>query len=170
MSEPTDSGDLDWQQHISANLVHSLDAAALNTAKLAPNPKQLFGDKKPRLSLLPLAGQLAQEEAQRDGMLKYGEQNWRDQPVECMTYVDAAKRHLELYLNGEAKARDTQVQNLGAVMACCAILLDAEMHGTMIDNRRHSPAACDALHEAEKMVQHLRTMQIIRDSQKEAIP
>lgn len=130
--------------------------------KLAPNPKQLFGDKKPRLTLLPLVAQLAQEEAQRDGMLKYGELNWRDQPVEAMTYLDAAKRHLELFINGEARARDTKVSNLGAVMACCAIILDAEAHGTLIDNRRPSPAACDALHEAEKMVLHLRRAQTKR--------
>ena len=92
-------------------------------------------------------------------MLKYGEYNWRDQPVEAMTYLDAALRHLQLYMNGEARARDTNVQNLGAVMACCAILLDAEANGSLIDNRRKSKAACDALHQAEKMVAHLRKAQ-----------
>ena len=130
---------------------------------LPPNPKQLFGDKKPRLSLIPLIAQLAQEEAQRDGMNKYGEYNWRDQPVEAMTYLDAALRHLQLYLNGEKLARDTKVQNLGAVMACCAILIDAEANGTMIDNRRHSKAACDALHDAEEMVAHLKAAQALRE-------
>ena len=126
---------------------------------LPPNPKKLFGDKKPRLSLLPLVAQLAQEEAQRDGMLKYGEYNWRDNPVEAMTYLDAALRHLQLFINGEAKARDTRVSNLGAVMACCAIILDAEANGSLIDNRRKSKAACDALHKAEKMVAHLKEAQ-----------
>lgn len=132
---------------------------SVTTGALPPNPKKIFGDKKPRLSLLPLVGQLAQEEAQRDGMLKYGEYNWRDNPVEAMTYLDAALRHLQLFMNGEAKARDTGVSNLGAVMACCAIILDAEANGALIDNRIKSKAACDALHEAEKMVLKLRKAQ-----------
>ena len=40
-----------------------------------------------------------------------------------------------------------KVKNLGAVIACCAILIDAELYGTMIDNRNHNPKACDLLHE-----------------------
>ena len=131
-----------------------------------PNPKQAFGNKKPRLSLTPLSAQIAQSEAQMDGALKYGEVNWRTDPVEAMTYVDAALRHLRLYENGENLARDTKVRNLGAVMACCAILIDAEAHGTLIDNRNHSPATCDMLHEAEKMVKHLKDMQDERDKKK----
>ena len=131
-----------------------------------PNPKQAFGNKKPRLSLTPLSAQIAQSEAQMDGALKYGELNWRTDPIEAMTYVDAALRHLRLYENGENLARDTKVRNLGAVMACCAILIDAEVHGTLIDNRNHSPDTCDMLHEAEKMVQHLKDMQAERDKQK----
>ncbi len=131
------------------------------------NPKQAFGDKKPRLTLLPMTAMLAQEEAHRDGALKYGEQNWRDQPVEIMTYVDAAMRHLRLFENGERYARDTKVDNLGAVMACCAIIIDAMAHESVIDNRRPSTAACDALHDrGEKMVAHLREMQSQREAAK----
>lgn len=128
-----------------------------------PNPKEIFGDRKPRLSLIPLSGQLAQFEAQFDGKLKYGEVNWRKTGVEAMTYVDAAMRHLQLYANGEKHARDTGVQNLGAVMACCAIIIDAEAHNMLIDNREISPEACDMLHEAEKMVSKLKEMHVLRE-------
>jgi len=128
-----------------------------------PNPKKIFGDRKPRLSLVPLSGQLAQFEAQWDGCLKYGEVNWRHDPVEAMTYVDAAMRHLQLYSHGEELARDTTVQNLGAVMACCAILIDAKVHGTLLDNRSISPVECDLLHQAEAMVAKLRDMQVVRE-------
>jgi hypothetical protein len=129
-----------------------------------PNPKQIYGDKKPRLSLTPLSAQLAQWEAQYDGLLKYTEVNWRKNPIEALTYVDAAMRHLRLYENGENFARDTRVQNLGAVMACCAILIDAELHGTLIDNRHHSPQTCDLLHKrGEEMVRVLREAQAQRE-------
>lgn len=128
------------------------------------NPKKQFGDKKPDLRLLPLTAQLAQWEAHCDGRNKYGEFNWRINPVEANTYINAAKRHLELYAAGEEHARDTHVQNLGAVMACCAILIDAAEHDTLIDNRVKSSVDCDALHNAELMVERLRNMQMERDA------
>lgn len=133
---------------------------------LPANPKQVYGDKKPDLRLLPLTGQLAQWEAHKDGALKYGPFNWRETPVEANTYINAAKRHLELYAAGEEVARDTQVQNLGAVMACCAILIDAAAHDTLIDNRYISPVDCDVLEAAENMVAHLRAAQAEREANK----
>jgi hypothetical protein len=138
--------------------------------KLEDNPKKAFGDKKPGLHLNPLSAQIAQWEAQFDGALKYGEVNWRDQPVEAMTYIDAAIRHIRLYENGEKYARDTKVQNLGAVMACCAILIDAELHGTLIDNRKVSPQTCDLLHtRGEIMVKMLREAQKGREATQEKV-
>lgn len=134
---------------------------------LAPNPKQLMGDKKPPLHLLPLAGMVHQSLAQLDGALKYGVENWNDQPVEAATYIGAALRHLQLYKYGEAHARDTTVHNLGGVMACCAILLDAELNGNLIDNRRPSKATCDLLHQAEAVVSVLKDRQAAREAAKE---
>lgn len=137
--------------------------------KLPPvNPKQIYGDKKPNLSLLPLTAQLAQWEAQMDGALKYGRENWRENPVEIMTYVDAARRHLALFEHGEQYARDTTVHNLGAVMACCAIIIDSMAHGTAVDNRNHSKVACDLLHtRGEEMVKVLKDMQREREAKRE---
>lgn len=131
------------------------------------NPKQQFGDKKPDLRLIPLIGQLAQWEAHKDGAIKYGPFNWREIPVEANTYINAAKRHLELWAAGEEHARDTGVNNLGAVMACCAILLDAQAHHSLVDNRYVSQADCDALHSAENMVAHFRELYLEKDGEKE---
>lgn len=127
------------------------------------NPKQAFGDKKPDLRLLPLSGQLAQWEAHKDGANKYGPFNWRINAVEANTYINAALRHLQLYAAGEERARDTNVSNLGAVMACCAILIDAEKHSKLIDNRYKSSVECDLLHQAEEMMIKLRKAQEERD-------
>jgi hypothetical protein len=129
---------------------------------LPPNPKQIFGDKKPPLAYIPLSGQLAELEALYDGMLKYGPHNWRDAPVEAMTYIEAAMRHLQLYKVGEEITRDTLVQNLGAVKACCTILIDAALHGTLIDNRRHSQLEADLLHHGEQWVAQLKDMRAKR--------
>lgn len=128
------------------------------------NPKQLFGDKKPPLGNVPMVSMLALMEALYDGALKYGLYNWRKNPVEAMTYVHAAERHLRLFAAGEEQARDTLVSNLGAVMACCAILLDAQAHGTLIDNRQHSTVDADALHAAEGWIARLKEMQRQREA------
>ncbi len=130
------------------------------------NPKQQYGDKKPPLGRLPLAGQIHQSLAHLDGGYKYGFDNWLTNAVEAMTYVNAASRHLELYKCGENHARDTRVHNLGGVMACCAILLDAEINGMLIDDRTPNKAACDLLHNAEEMVTLLKDMQKKRDEAK----
>ena len=137
---------------------------------LPPNPKQLFGDKKPDLRLLPLTAQLAQWGAHKDGANKYGPFNWRENPVQANTYVNAAKRHLELFAAGEEYARDTGVSNLGAVMACCAILIDAAEHGTLIDDRYKSKVDADALHNAERIVANLRALQEERNKNMSTIP
>jgi hypothetical protein len=130
------------------------------------NPKQAFGDKKPSLSYVPLSAVLAMMEALYDGALKYGPHNWRENPVEAMTYVEAARRHIELWKVGEEITRDTEVKNLGAVMACCVILIDAQAHGTLIDNRPFSPVEADLLHEAEAWVTRLREKQRERETKK----
>lgn len=128
------------------------------------NPKQQYGDKKPALAQLPLVGMVAQSLAHMDGDYKYNFRNWRNDPVEAITYVNAALRHLMLWAEGEELARDTQVPNLGGVMACCAILLDAQANDTLIDNRSKSQAACDSLHDAEKIVQFLKQLALDRDA------
>ena len=130
----------------------------------SPNPKQAYGDKKPALAQLPLAGMAAQSLAHMDGDYKYGFRNWRDDPVEAITYVNAALRHLMLWAEGEEDARDTGVPNLGGVMACCAILLDAQANDTLIDNRSKSGAACDVLHDYEEKVSRLRKMAVDREA------
>jgi len=130
------------------------------------NPKQAMGDKKPPMAYVPMVAELAMLEALYDGALKYGPYNWRDRSVEVMTYVHAAERHLKLFSVGEELTRDTLVRNLGAVMACCAILLDAQAHGTMIDDRRHSKVDADALHDAESWVSRLKEKQRQREAEK----
>lgn len=129
---------------------------------LPPNPKQIFGDKKPPLGYIPLSAQLAELEALYDGMLKYGPLNWRTQPVEAMTYIEAAIRHMQLFKVGEEITRDTLVNNLGAVKACCTILIDAIAHGTLIDNRPKSQIEADLLHAGEEWVARLKDKQVER--------
>jgi hypothetical protein len=104
------------------------------------NPKTALGMKKPDLSVVPPAGLLHLATAMMNGAQKYGPFNWRDQPISARTYVAAAMRHLLEYLDGADFSSDTissgrPVHQLAHVMACCAIVLDAEAAGTLMDNR-----------------------------------
>lgn len=102
---------------------------------VSTNPKKAQGMKKPPLHLVPASAIVEMSQAFADGANKYGPFNWRIDPVDTTTYVSAAQRHLALFFNGQDRTSDTDVHNLAAVMACCAILLDAAASGTLIDDR-----------------------------------
>lgn len=102
------------------------------------NPKAAVGRAKPPLHAIPPVAQVWLGLGMEDGEHKYGLMNWRTRPVDAATYYDAAVRHLLAWWDGERVADDSKVHHLGHVMACCAILLDAEAQGTLVDNR---PAA-----------------------------
>src|SRR5690606_11875964 len=73
--------------------------------------------------------------AHMQGALKYGHFNWRDDPVSISTYIDACKRHIDLYVAGQRDASDTGIHNLAHAMCCLSIVMDAELHNTLIDDR-----------------------------------
>lgn len=100
-----------------------------------PNPKKAFGETKPNLALIPPVALLHMAMALEDGDRKYGAFNWRKDPVEAMTYIAAAMRHLQNWLDGEETTADSVVHNLGCVMAGCGIVLDSQALGILIDNR-----------------------------------
>ncbi len=111
------------------------------------NPKDLVGQTKVQTWLVPPAGKIATAEALMDGAKKYGPYNWREKGVKTTVYISAIERHLMAYLDGEDVASDSKVHHLGHVMACCAILLDAEAQGNIVDDRPIHGAASRLLAE-----------------------
>lgn len=99
------------------------------------NPKQIFGDTKVPLQLLPTIALVEWAGAQAEGARKYGAFDWHQNKVEYMTYVGAMQRHIIDAVHRETRDKDSQIHPLGHVMACCGILLDAEATGQLIDNR-----------------------------------
>lgn len=110
-----------------------------------PNPKARYGAQKPDLSLIPPVALAHMALAMEEGARKYGAFNWRESPVEARTYVAAALRHLGDWLDRTDKASDSDVQNLGHVMACCAIVLDSMELGILIDNRPPAGKSAEVL-------------------------
>jgi hypothetical protein len=99
------------------------------------NPKDLVGDTKVSFSKLPMVAVAHGAHAMMDGAKKYGAFNWRAKRVKASIYVDAAMRHLTAWFEGEETALDSQVHHLGHAIACCAILLDAQETGNLVDDR-----------------------------------
>lgn len=119
-----------------------------------PNPKQRFGDMKVPLGLFPSSALIHGAQAFADGAEKYGPYNWRDKAVEAMTYIHAAERHLRAWLDREEDASDSGNHHLGHVLACVAIILDAQEQGNLIDNRPIAGAAAKVLARFERAKKH----------------
>ena len=99
------------------------------------NPKDALGIKKVSLSKFPAAGLIHGAHAMMFGAEKYGPYNWRGNAVIASIYVDAATRHLLSWFEGEETAEDSDVHHLGHMIACGAILLDAQETGNLVDDR-----------------------------------
>lgn len=138
-----------------------------------PNPKQLYGDKKPPLHLIHMIAQLHESAALHGGKRKYGENNYLQTPVEAMTYVGAILRHLGQWVSGERVDAKELVHHLGAIRACTNILLSAEATGMLIDNRpttgnedcygnfvpkSYREATAETFAEVERTLEHLNKL------------
>jgi hypothetical protein len=101
------------------------------------NPKDFVGSDKLPLHLWPETATAMGCLGFLDGAGKYGRLNWRDTGVRSSIYVDAAKRHINAWFEGEDVASDSGVPHLGHALACIAILIDAEAAGKLNDDRQY---------------------------------
>lgn len=112
------------------------------------NPKQACGDKKLPLQLIPPAASAYIAMGLREGAIKYGAWNFREVPIEMMTYIGAIKRHCDAILEGEWIDPDPIIgpdgveityipkkPHLAGIMASAAILADQYESGKLQDNR-----------------------------------
>lgn len=105
------------------------------------NPKDVQGMKKPPLHLVPSIALMHEAMAMLDGASKYDPYNWRDKSVMATVYVAACKRHLDLWLERQECATDSDVHHLGHARACLGIILDAQETGCLTDDRPERGAA-----------------------------
>lgn len=95
-----------------------------------------------------------------DGALKYGRTNWRATPVRASIYVDAARRHLAAWYEGEDADRDSGIPHLGHALACLAILVDADACHTLLDDRQFQGGYRKLL---EKLTPHVKRLQALHE-------
>lgn len=99
------------------------------------NPKDAVGSNKLPLHLWPTTATALGSLGLLDGMLKYGRSNFRAVGVRASIYVDAAKRHLDAWFEGEERDPDSDLPHLAHALACMAIIVDAQAAGKLQDDR-----------------------------------
>lgn len=107
------------------------------------NPKDSIGRTKVPMSIFPQIAVAYGAIGMLEGQLKYGAVNFRAAPVAASVYLDAALRHLAQWRDGQEMCLELGADgepvelgpHLGNALACIAIILDARMHGTLIDDR-----------------------------------
>lgn len=100
------------------------------------NPKDAVAGEKVPLHLWPVSATALGSVALLDGMGKYGRNNFVGTQVLASVYVGAALRHIHDWFEGNDKDVVTGLHNLGHALACLAILVEAELHGTLVDDRK----------------------------------
>jgi hypothetical protein len=122
------------------------------------NPKDIIGSSKLPLHLWPATASAMGCIGLLEGMLKYGRQNWRPSGVRASIYVDACKRHLDAWFEGEDHAPDSGVPHLANALACLAILVDAQAAGVLNDDRAY-PGGYRSL--VESLTPHVARLQAL---------
>lgn len=121
------------------------------------NPKEMFANNKLHLDVVPGCMEQYCSLALLEGALKYGRYNWRVDGVRVSTYISAAKRHLDKYLEGQWADPKSKVPHLASVLACVTIILDAGLMGTLEDDRAPSlPNHDQWIDEQSEIVKHLQ--------------
>lgn len=120
------------------------------------NPKDAVGDKKVPLALLSPIASAHWALAQYAGARKYQAWNWRVAGVRSSVYLSAMKRHIDAYISGETHDPVDGTHHLGNIMACAAILLDAEAAGKLNDDRPPEVDCRNTYAFVEKQMEFLR--------------
>jgi hypothetical protein len=122
------------------------------------NPKDAIGSGKLPLELVPDTIPAYLALSFLEGALKYGRFNWRVAGVRASIYAAAARRHLNKWWNGEDCDPKTKVHHLASVMACCGIVLDAELCGKLTDDRPPRADIGKLIETLEGTVAHLKAL------------
>lgn len=99
------------------------------------NPKDIVADGKLPLHLWPTTATAMGCLGLLDGAGKYGRSNFRAIGVKASVYVDACKRHLDAWFEGEEADPDSGLPHLAHALACLAIIVDAKAADKLNDDR-----------------------------------
>ena len=129
---------------------------SLGVSLEASNPKAANGAAKLPLHLWsPLAtayGSVALE----NGGLRYGYGNYKATPVKMSIYLAAMLRHIYAFMENQEFDEVDGTPHLGAILANCAIILEARAVGTLVDDR---PITGGYVKESAELTKHVNRLQ-----------
>jgi hypothetical protein len=101
------------------------------------NPKLIRAQKDGKAPLEYLVTSVWPGDARchQSGAIKYGVRNWLIDKILASTYKAAILRHFKAWSEGEDIDPDSGEHHFYHIRACCAIVLDAQMVDTLIDDR-----------------------------------
>lgn len=101
------------------------------------NPKYVRAQKDCKTPMECLITSVLASEARvlAHGADKYGVRNWRLDEILASTYEGAMMRHLIAWMQGEDTDPDSGEPHLSHLRACAGVVMDADMHGKMVDDR-----------------------------------
>jgi hypothetical protein len=115
------------------------EAIAADRTLKASNPKDIIGSDKVPYHLWPEVASILGALGLLDGALKYGRANWREAGVKASIYYDALRRHANAWFEGEDIDPDSGLPHFAHMLACIAILVDADANGKLVDDRQYNP-------------------------------
>lgn len=147
---------------LEALLAPKTDMYAPKNPYASINPKDILAATKLDFSIVPETMEADVAIAFLEGALKYGRYNWRMKPVKMSVYTSALKRHAAKLHAGEDRDKKTRVKHVAYIMCCAAIINDAAIYGTLIDDRpprgRLRPDIADYIDNARDIIIHLQEM------------
>jgi len=99
------------------------------------NPKSAAAVGKLRMSVVPIEPLKETARVYEHGADKYGVMNWRKDAITASTYYDAIERHLMAWFGGEDMDPESGRHHLAHIAASCGIVMDAELHNKLNDDR-----------------------------------
>jgi hypothetical protein len=122
------------------------------------NPKDAIGADKVPYDLIPESAMAELALAFLEGALKYGRYNWRIAGVRASIYYAAMRRHMAKWWNGECVDPETGVHHLASVMACCSIILDADICMKLTDDRPPKAPVAELVDDLMREVKVLKEL------------
>lgn len=117
------------------------------------NPKDGVASTKAPFDLMPSTARLAGNMAFHEGALKYGRHNWRGTGVLASVYYGALNRHMEAWWDGgEDIDPKSGLHHLWKMLACVAILIDAEAMNYLRDDRPPSSNITKMMEDVEAVM------------------
>lgn len=99
------------------------------------NLKNACGRKKIPYSVVPQNVMAEVGVAMLEGALKYARHNYRERDVTASIFYDSARRHIDMWWEGEDTDPDSQLSHITKAIASLTVLRDGMLSGTFVDDR-----------------------------------